>query len=97
MLQGLVRLEGLGKLKKKKNFHLMGSRTRDLSACSIIPLPLRSRLPPLKNTHYVQKFCMILRENNAYFPKQPYWLDFVMQKHCVSYEVGIINIAIRDI
>jgi hypothetical protein len=32
-----VRLEGLGKFKKF--IHLIGSRTRDLSACSIVPQP----------------------------------------------------------
>jgi hypothetical protein len=31
-----VRLEGLGKLKK---IHLIGTRTRDLPACSIVPQP----------------------------------------------------------
>jgi hypothetical protein len=31
-----VRLEGLGQLKK---IHLMGTRTRDLPACSIVPQP----------------------------------------------------------
>jgi hypothetical protein len=37
--QGLVRTEGLGTLE---NFiHLIGSRTRDLQACSITPQPLR--------------------------------------------------------
>jgi hypothetical protein len=33
-----VRLEGLGKLKKL--IHLIGSRIRDLPACSILPQPL---------------------------------------------------------
>jgi hypothetical protein len=33
-----VRLEGVGKLIKI--FHLMGSRTRDLPACSLVPQPL---------------------------------------------------------
>jgi hypothetical protein len=31
-----VRLEGLGQLKK---IHHIGTRTRDLSACSIVPQP----------------------------------------------------------
>jgi hypothetical protein len=31
-----VRLEGLGKLKK---IHLIGTRTLDLPACSIVPQP----------------------------------------------------------
>jgi hypothetical protein len=37
--QDLVQMDGLGKLKKKKN-HLIGSRTRDLPACSIAPKQL---------------------------------------------------------
>jgi hypothetical protein len=40
--QGLVRLERISKLKKF--FHLTGSRTCDLSACSIAPQPLRYRI-----------------------------------------------------
>jgi hypothetical protein len=32
----IVRLEGLGQLKK---IHLIGTRTRDLPACSIVPEP----------------------------------------------------------
>jgi hypothetical protein len=32
----MVRLEGLGQLKK---IHLIGIRTRDLPACSIVPQP----------------------------------------------------------
>jgi hypothetical protein len=31
-----MRLEGLGQLKKKSNY-LIGNRTRDLPACSIVP------------------------------------------------------------
>jgi hypothetical protein len=37
-----VRPEGLGKLIKI--IHLIGSRTRDLPACSIVPQPLRYRV-----------------------------------------------------
>jgi hypothetical protein len=43
--QGRVRPEGLGKLKK--SIDLMGSRTDSLPACSIVPQPLRYRMPPL--------------------------------------------------
>jgi hypothetical protein len=39
--EDLVRLEGLGKLKKKRIIYLIRSRTCDLSACSIVPQPLR--------------------------------------------------------
>jgi hypothetical protein len=39
-----VRPEVLGKLEK---IHLIGTRSRDLPACSIVPYPLRYRLPPL--------------------------------------------------
>jgi hypothetical protein len=38
-LQGLVRLEGLGKLKQL--FYLIGLRTHDVSVCSIVPQPTR--------------------------------------------------------
>jgi hypothetical protein len=38
-----VRLERLGKLKKKKNNDLIGTRTRDLPTCSIVPQPTTLR------------------------------------------------------
>jgi hypothetical protein len=38
-----VRPEGLGKLKRFINF--IGSRTRDLPDCSVVPQPLRYRVP----------------------------------------------------
>jgi hypothetical protein len=41
--RAIVRLEGLGKLKKLKD--LIGTRTRDLPTCSIVPQP--STLPQL--------------------------------------------------
>jgi hypothetical protein len=41
--QGLVRLEGLGNLKKFSD--VIENRTRDLPTCSIVPLPLRYRVP----------------------------------------------------
>jgi hypothetical protein len=37
-----MRAEGLGKFEKF--FHLVGYRTRDLPACSIVPYPLRFRV-----------------------------------------------------
>jgi hypothetical protein len=43
--QDLVRPEALGKLKKFIN--LIGSQTRDLPACSIVPQQLCHRVPPL--------------------------------------------------
>jgi hypothetical protein len=42
--QGLVRPEGLGNLKKFSD--LVGSRTRNLPACSIVSQPLRYCVPP---------------------------------------------------
>jgi hypothetical protein len=39
--QGLVLPEGLGKFRN----HLIGNRTRDLPVCSIVPQPLRYRVP----------------------------------------------------
>jgi hypothetical protein len=51
-LQGLVRLEGLGKSGKKAN-HIIGSRIHNLPAFSIVPQPLRCCVPhyPHKHTH----------------------------------------------
>jgi hypothetical protein len=43
-----VRVEGLGKLKK---IHLIGTRTRDLPACSIVPQP--TTLPRAHDTGIV--------------------------------------------
>jgi hypothetical protein len=43
--QGLVRPEGLGTLIK--TIRLIESRTLDLPACSLVPQPLRYRVPPL--------------------------------------------------
>jgi hypothetical protein len=36
--KAIVRLEGLGKLKKKSN-DLIGTRTSDLPTCSMVPQP----------------------------------------------------------
>jgi hypothetical protein len=42
-----VRLEGLGKLKKKKKFNdFIGNQTRDLPACSIVPQPTTLQRAP---------------------------------------------------
>jgi hypothetical protein len=41
-----MRPECLGALKKC--IHLMGFRTYDLPACSIVPEPVRHRVPPWK-------------------------------------------------
>jgi hypothetical protein len=46
-LQGLVRPEGLGKLKKY--IHLKGSRTLDLPACTIVPQPTTLPCAPCSN------------------------------------------------
>jgi hypothetical protein len=43
-LQGLLRLEGLGKLKKFSDH--FGCGTRDLPACSVVCEPLRHGVPP---------------------------------------------------
>jgi hypothetical protein len=41
--RAIVQPEGLGKLEK---IHPIGTRSHDLSVCSIVPRPLRYRLPP---------------------------------------------------
>jgi hypothetical protein len=52
--QSLVRLEGFGILKKCN--YLIGSRTRDLSACIIVPQPLRFLVSQLLNLHETNFF-----------------------------------------
>jgi hypothetical protein len=47
-----VRPEGLGKLKK---IHLIGARSRDLPVCSIVPQPLRYRVPPFLRNNKKKK------------------------------------------
>jgi hypothetical protein len=42
--RAIARPEGTGKLEKK--IHLIGTRSSDLPACSIVPQPLRYRVPP---------------------------------------------------
>jgi hypothetical protein len=51
--QGLVRPEGLG--KSKEFIHLVGSRTRDLPACSLVPYPLRYRVPTMERNHVTKE------------------------------------------
>jgi hypothetical protein len=64
-----VRLEGLSKLKEK--IRLIGTRTRDLPACSIVPQP--TTLPSTPNinrtTANVQKVsnCIIVNNNLMMF------------------------------
>jgi hypothetical protein len=49
-----LRLEGLGKLKK---IHLIGTRTRDLPACSIVPQP--TTLPRAPATHAINEIYIL--------------------------------------
>jgi hypothetical protein len=37
--RAIVRPEGLGKLGTLKRIHLIGTRSRDLTACSLVPEP----------------------------------------------------------
>jgi hypothetical protein len=48
-----MRREGLGKLRK---IHLIGTPSRDLPACSIVPQPLRYRVSPPILTLSIHKF-----------------------------------------
>jgi hypothetical protein len=57
--RAIVRLEGLGKLKKSNN--VLGNRTCDLPACSIVPQP--TTLPRALSPHST---FMILRINSDY-------------------------------
>jgi hypothetical protein len=62
-LQVLVRPEGLGKLKKF--IHLIGSRTRDLPACSILSSNIN------KPRHYLSpNFEFIILPSDTLWPTQ---------------------------
>jgi hypothetical protein len=54
-LQCLVQLEGLAKLKRI--IHLIGSRTRNLPACSIVPHPLRYQVTGWEAMTYGIRIC----------------------------------------
>jgi hypothetical protein len=58
--QGLVWPEGLCKLKEL--IHFIGSRTRDLPACSIVPEPLRYHVPPVTQNRQRQMLTYALGE-----------------------------------
>jgi hypothetical protein len=60
-----VRPEGLGKLKKL--FYLMGSRTRYLPACTIVPQPLRYSVPHITTTTNNNNNAKILCVKGAVF------------------------------
>jgi hypothetical protein len=50
--RGIVRLEGVGQLKKSND--LIGNRTHDFPACSIVPQPTTLlRAPPPTSTYYL--------------------------------------------
>jgi hypothetical protein len=56
-----MRLGGLGKLRR---IHLIGTRTRDLPACSIVPQP--TTLPCAPNNKYVCSECVIGKISNYF-------------------------------
>jgi hypothetical protein len=56
--QSLVRPEGLGKLRKF--VHLIGSPSRDIPACSIVPYPLRYHVTlALSSVEYILKLIIM--------------------------------------
>jgi hypothetical protein len=57
--QGLMLPEGLGKLKIL--IALIGSRTHDLSACSIVPQQITLPLAPIKNKIYTKLSTILAR------------------------------------
>jgi hypothetical protein len=62
--KGLVRLEGLGQLKK---IHLIGIRSRDLPACSIVPQPTTLPRAPTGTPWGTKTPCQWYRRYLGYF------------------------------
>jgi hypothetical protein len=66
--RAIVRLKGLGKLKK---IHLIGTRTRDLPVCSIVPQPTTLPRGPniwtwvILNWNEVRTSCLPQRDSTA--------------------------------
>jgi hypothetical protein len=54
----MVLLEGLGKFKR---IHLIGNRTGDLLACSIVPQPINAVACPLHLVNTYVYFLLIVR------------------------------------
>jgi hypothetical protein len=63
--------EGLGKLKKN-SLHFMGSRTRNLPACSIVPQPLRYRALERHVVHITVHIICIALVNWSVYGKSRY-------------------------
>jgi hypothetical protein len=86
-----VRLEGLGKLKKKKSTS-SGTRTGDLPACSIVPQATTLPHAPFVLYSVIEQFLTVV------YNKQNYWV-FVLfpssgilenRKHDIS-ETGSVS------
>jgi hypothetical protein len=77
-----VRLEGLGKLKKK--IHLIGTRNRDLPACSIVPQP--TTLPRASATNFYLHFSKRNKSETIYF------LARLSQRYCECADLAAITI-----
>jgi hypothetical protein len=72
-----VRLEGLGKSKK---IHLIGTRTRNLPACNIVPQP--TTLPRAPIFFVIEENCKVSvldTETCLYFIERHFELNVVMQ------------------
>jgi hypothetical protein len=54
----IVRLEGLGQLKKSND--LIGNRTRNLPACSIVPQPTTLPRTPASTLDYIEFLTVII-------------------------------------
>jgi hypothetical protein len=78
-----VRLEGLEQLKKTND--LIGNRTHDLPACSIVPQPTTvPRAPP---SNFIIKLKLMLVENT--------WLQ-LNKGHNLKIKLHLIKPTIRD-
>jgi hypothetical protein len=65
-----VRPEGLGKLEK---IHLIGTRSRDLPACSIVPQPPCHRVPPLSILKIGNSAIKLVEISHVEFQQYPWY------------------------
>jgi hypothetical protein len=75
--RSILRLEGLGQLKKK--IHLIGTRTRDFPVCSIVPQPTTLPRAPFVFYCTVQKASSTSTSKRIYFEHKNWCFRMVLK------------------